>query len=272
MRAVAALQAQDAGAAALGVRARRPGSTLAEVEAARFEERSVARTWVMRGTLHLIPAEDARWMVALLGPIGLRKSARRIAELGRRHRGGRRRRARRARRRPAHPPRARRRGARVGVKLPDHPQVPAWLTGVRRAAGRDHRGAGGPVRALRRLARPPAPATVGPGRRAGPPPRARASARRRPRTSRSGRGCGMREARRAYGELRARGGRGARPHGRGSRAGSSRRRRTCGCCRGSTAGCSATATASLIMRAGARQGGHAGRRDPGRHAGRGRPH
>ena len=82
VRAVAALQAQDAGAAALGVRARRPGSTLAEVEAARFEERSVARTWVMRGTLHLIPAEDARWMVELLGPIGLRKSARRIAELG----------------------------------------------------------------------------------------------------------------------------------------------------------------------------------------------
>ena len=25
----------------------------------------------MRGTLHLIPAEDARWMVALLGPVGL---------------------------------------------------------------------------------------------------------------------------------------------------------------------------------------------------------
>src|SRR3954452_13744663 len=80
--AVAGLQAQDAGAAALGVRARRPGTTLAEVEAARFEERSVARTWVMRGTLHLIPAEDARWMIALLGPVGLRRSARRIAELG----------------------------------------------------------------------------------------------------------------------------------------------------------------------------------------------
>src|SRR4051812_20219187 len=82
VRAVAALQAQDAGAAELGIRARRPGSTLAEVQAARFEDRSVARTWVMRGTLHLIPAEDARWMVELLGPVGLKKSARRIAELG----------------------------------------------------------------------------------------------------------------------------------------------------------------------------------------------
>src|SRR3954471_12564869 len=125
--AVAALQAQDAGAAALGVRARRPGSTLAEVEAARFEERSVARTWVMRGTLHLIPAEDARWMVGLLGPIGLRKSARRIAELGVEDL--------RAEIRAAlkDGPLTRREltdAVRRSVKLPDHPQVPAWLTGV----------------------------------------------------------------------------------------------------------------------------------------------
>src|SRR3954468_24376332 len=128
VRAVAALQAQDAGAAHLGIRARRPGSTLAEVEAARFEERSVARTWLMRGTLHLIPAEDARWMVALLGPVGLRKSARRIAELGVADAGP----AVRAaladgpltRRELADAVRAR------GVRLPDHPQVPAWLVGV----------------------------------------------------------------------------------------------------------------------------------------------
>jgi len=127
--AVAALQAQDAGAAALGVRARRPGSTLAEVEAARFEERSVARTWVMRGTLHLIPAEDARWMVALLGPIGLRKSARRIAELG----VGTEEVAAAVRAALADGPLTRRELAeavRRHVKLPDHPQVAAWLTGV----------------------------------------------------------------------------------------------------------------------------------------------
>jgi hypothetical protein len=127
--AVAALQAQDAGAAALGVRARRPGSTLAEVEAARFEERSVARTWVMRGTLHLIPAEDACWMVELLGPIGLRKSARRIAELG----VGTDAVAEACRRVLADGPLTRREltdAVRKSVKLPDHPQVPAWLTGV----------------------------------------------------------------------------------------------------------------------------------------------
>jgi hypothetical protein len=127
VRAVAALQAQDAGAAALGVRARRPGCTLAEVEAARFEERSVARTWVMRGTLHLIPAEDARWMVELLGPIGLRKSARRIAELGVEDLRA------EIRAALADGPLTRREltdAVRKRVKLPDHPQVPAWLTGV----------------------------------------------------------------------------------------------------------------------------------------------
>src|SRR3954466_15982243 len=127
VRAVGALQAQDARAAELGIRARRPGSTLAEVEAARFDERSVARTWVMRGTLHLIPAEDARWMVGLLGPIGLRKSARRIAELGVEDL--------RAEIRAAlkDGPLTRREltdAVRRSVKLPDHPQVPAWLTGV----------------------------------------------------------------------------------------------------------------------------------------------
>ena len=29
----------------------------------------------MRGTLHLVPAEDARWLVALLGPVGLARGA-----------------------------------------------------------------------------------------------------------------------------------------------------------------------------------------------------
>ena len=60
VRLVAGLQAQDAPAAALGVRARLAGVTASAVERARFEERSVARIWCMRGTLHLVPAEDAR--------------------------------------------------------------------------------------------------------------------------------------------------------------------------------------------------------------------
>ena len=82
MRLVGGLQAQDAPAAALGVRARLPGVTAGAVEHARFEERSVVRIWCMRGTLHLVPAEDARWLVALLGPIGLARGRRRREQMG----------------------------------------------------------------------------------------------------------------------------------------------------------------------------------------------
>ena len=111
VRLVGGLQAQDAPAAALGVRARLPGATASAVDHARFEERSVARIWCLRGTLHLVPAEDARWLVALLGPVGLARGRRRREQMGigpeataRRPRG--------AAGRPAHPPRGRRPRAR----------------------------------------------------------------------------------------------------------------------------------------------------------------
>jgi hypothetical protein len=81
-RLVAGLQAQDAGAAALGVRARLDGATLTQVNQARFEDRTVARIWCMRGTLHLVPAEDARWLVALLAPVGLARNRRRREQMG----------------------------------------------------------------------------------------------------------------------------------------------------------------------------------------------
>jgi hypothetical protein len=82
VRLVGGLQAQDAPAAALGVRARLGGATASAVAHARFEERSVARIWCMRGTLHLVPAEDARWLVALLGPVGLARGRRRREQMG----------------------------------------------------------------------------------------------------------------------------------------------------------------------------------------------
>ena len=80
--AVGGLQAQDAGAAALGVRARLAGATASAVDRARFEDRSVARVWCMRGTLHLVPAEDARWIVGLLGHVGLARGRRRREQMG----------------------------------------------------------------------------------------------------------------------------------------------------------------------------------------------
>lgn len=59
-----AVQAQDLTAAtwALGVRAL--GSTLAEVGSALSSGR-VVRSWPLRGTLHLVAAEDLRWLLAL---------------------------------------------------------------------------------------------------------------------------------------------------------------------------------------------------------------
>jgi hypothetical protein len=78
------VQAQEAPAAALAIRARSSGLTAADVERARVhaERRSVVRTWAMRGTLHLLAAEDLGWLLPLLGPVFIRESKRRYAQLG----------------------------------------------------------------------------------------------------------------------------------------------------------------------------------------------
>lgn len=49
---------------------------------ARLEPSDVVRTWVMRGTLHLVAAEDAGWLVALLGPVFAAKTRPRRLRLG----------------------------------------------------------------------------------------------------------------------------------------------------------------------------------------------
>jgi hypothetical protein len=67
-RAVCALQAQDFDAARHQVRVRSSGLTASAVDRAFAEERSVVRTWLMRGTLHLCVAEDVRWLLDVLGP------------------------------------------------------------------------------------------------------------------------------------------------------------------------------------------------------------
>ena len=62
-----AIQAQDLPGAkwALGLRA--PGTTLADVDAA-LAAGTIVRSWPMRGTLHITPAEDLKWMLALMTP------------------------------------------------------------------------------------------------------------------------------------------------------------------------------------------------------------
>ncbi|MGH8861164.1 MAG: winged helix DNA-binding domain-containing protein [Jatrophihabitantaceae bacterium] len=76
-----AIQAQDLFQARLGVRARSTGLTDAAVLDA-LAGRTVARTWLMRNTIHLVAADDLRWLAALLGPMIRRRFAKRWPELG----------------------------------------------------------------------------------------------------------------------------------------------------------------------------------------------
>jgi hypothetical protein len=62
-----AMQAQDYLGASWAVGLRMRDATQASVEQA-IADRSIVRTWPMRGTLHFVAADDVRWMQALLAP------------------------------------------------------------------------------------------------------------------------------------------------------------------------------------------------------------
>ncbi|MDQ2774557.1 MAG: winged helix DNA-binding domain-containing protein [Acidobacteriota bacterium] len=78
--ALGAVQAQDYTSALWAIGLRLPDATETSVELA-ISERKIIRTWAMRGTLHFIAAEDIRWMLELLGPRTIAKSARRFQQL-----------------------------------------------------------------------------------------------------------------------------------------------------------------------------------------------
>lgn len=80
--AAVGLQAQDPGAARLGVRARSAAVNEAAVLDAVRLERSVVRTWLMRSTVHLVAAADLRWMATLFGPMMERGYRTRWRQLG----------------------------------------------------------------------------------------------------------------------------------------------------------------------------------------------
>jgi hypothetical protein len=82
VRAVLGLQAQDTPASRLAVRPRSTGLDEAAVRRACNQDRSVVRTWAMRGTLHLVAAGDAGWLVTLLGPVFAAADRRRRLQLG----------------------------------------------------------------------------------------------------------------------------------------------------------------------------------------------
>jgi Winged helix DNA-binding domain len=76
-----AIQAQDPRGARLAVRARSAGLSAADVDAA-LERRSLVVTWLNRGTLHLVRAEDYWWLHPLTTPQLRTGNSRRLAQEG----------------------------------------------------------------------------------------------------------------------------------------------------------------------------------------------
>ncbi len=78
-----AMQGQDFGAVQWAIASRllhtdpRPEGVLAA-----FDAGQVVRTWPMRGTVHVLAADDARWLLDLCGPVALRGVERRWQNLG----------------------------------------------------------------------------------------------------------------------------------------------------------------------------------------------
>jgi len=76
-----AIQAQDARGARLAIRARSAGLSASDVDAA-LTRRSLIVTWLNRGTLHLVRAEDYWWLHPLTTPQLRTGNSRRLAQEG----------------------------------------------------------------------------------------------------------------------------------------------------------------------------------------------
>jgi hypothetical protein len=77
-----AIQGQDPRGARLAVRARTTGLSAADVDHALTEARTLLITWLCRGTLHLVRAEDYPWLQALTTPPVHAANARRLDQEG----------------------------------------------------------------------------------------------------------------------------------------------------------------------------------------------
>jgi hypothetical protein len=80
-RDLLAVQAQDLRGARLSIRARSTGLTTADLDAA-FADRSLVVSWLNRGTLHLVAAEDHWWLHALTTPQQVAGNRRRLEQEG----------------------------------------------------------------------------------------------------------------------------------------------------------------------------------------------
>ena len=77
-----AVQAQDPRGARLSIRARTTGVSAGDVDAGLSERRTLLITWLNRGTLHLVRAEDYWWLQPLVTPRMATGVARRLAQEG----------------------------------------------------------------------------------------------------------------------------------------------------------------------------------------------
>lgn len=82
VRHLTGVQAQVLSAAGLALRARTGGLKAVQVDRARERDRSIVLTWAMRGTLHLIAAEDYGWLIPLVTEPRLANAQRRLKQEG----------------------------------------------------------------------------------------------------------------------------------------------------------------------------------------------
>jgi hypothetical protein len=74
------MQAQDYPGVKWSVGLRLPGATDSDIEQA-IANKAIIRTWPMRGTLHFVAPEDARWLLKLLTPRVIAQTAGRYRQL-----------------------------------------------------------------------------------------------------------------------------------------------------------------------------------------------
>jgi hypothetical protein len=74
VKALCGVQAQLPSAMELALRARVKDLTIEDIEKSRVEDRTLVRTWCMRGSMHLLAADDLDWQLSSLAP-SVRRSA-----------------------------------------------------------------------------------------------------------------------------------------------------------------------------------------------------
>lgn len=81
-RRLLAVQGQDGRGFRLAIRGRTRGLTAADVDRALTDERTLVVSWLCRGTLHLVAADDYHWLHGLTTPPLAAGNARRLADEG----------------------------------------------------------------------------------------------------------------------------------------------------------------------------------------------